>query len=153
MLKLYFSGIKRLFMGACARFERRQNPALYPLSAETVLDDPTVRAIVIQSNDDGMIDYRRSFLFLKERVKNAGVKFLSLHARGHNPNYTADASAYMTEVLGGLQKGVREKTLNTPDEKRAYLKDADWYRMTEQDPAVWDEIFALIDADPAAKPE
>ena len=153
MLKLYFSGVKRLFMGACARFERRQNPALYPLSAETALDDPAVRALIIQSDDDGMVDYRRSFLFLKERVKHTGVKFLSLHARGHNPNYTEDAAAYMTEVLGGLQKGVREKRLNTPDEKRAYLKDADWYRMTEQDPAVWDEIFALIDADPVSLPK
>ena len=64
----------------------------------------------------------------------------------HNPNYTADAVVYMSEVLGGFQAAQKAGKMKTLDEKKAYFKDTDWRRMTAQDEGFWDRVCAFLQA-------
>ena len=38
-----------------------------------------------------------------------------------------------------------QKKLSKPEEKKAFLAEYDWHRMTAQDEAVWEQIFATLD--------
>ena len=74
--------------------------------------------------------------------ENVTLRLLS--GKGHNPNYTADAVAYLGEYVKAKGELLRKKDL-TEEEKAAFRASFDWNRMTAQDPAVWEEIFACLD--------
>ena len=60
------------------------------------------------------------------------------------PQYTKEALRNMNRWLGEYNRLVREKKLNTPEEKQAYFADKPVAAMTEQDPAVIGEILRFI---------
>ena len=74
------------------------------------------------------------------------VKILLEESKGHNPNYTADAVAYLAEYTADLTRLLIDKKLTTAEEKAAFRSKWDWNRMTQQDEKVWTEIFKTLDA-------
>ena len=73
------------------------------------------------------------------------LDFLLLNGKDHNPHYTAEAVAYKNEFFKHHSR-LKKKGLLETDEQRSMLIDFyDWHKMTEQDEAVWQEIFAHLD--------
>ena len=90
-------------------------------------------------------------LFKDSRLLAAGlsgrenVKLMLVSGKGHNPNYTADAVAYLGEYLAAKNKLAKKKKLGTEAEKKGFLASWDWGRMTAQDESVWGEILAWLE--------
>ena len=72
------------------------------------------------------------------------IRFLLVENKGHNPNYTEDAVAYLGQYSADVAK--KAKKLTTADARKAYVDSWDWHRMTAQDETVWAEIFKTLDA-------
>jgi hypothetical protein len=72
------------------------------------------------------------------------MDLLLLKGKGHNPNYTLDAVAYLGEYLAKKQKLLKRGLLSTDAQKKEFLASWDWNRMTAQDEDVWDRIFASL---------
>ncbi len=137
-------GPARLFRRGVFRLEERANPAFARSCAADALRDTDARALLIHSRDDGMVDIRCGLALVRARVDNPNVRYLEVDGKKHNPNYTADAVAYLNETFGEYGRLIRDKVLKTPEEKRAFLAGRDFRRMTEQDEDVWREIFAVL---------
>ena len=75
----------------------------------------------------------------------AGVLFVLEYNKGHNPNYTEDASKYLMEYVHEKSKLMSQKKLITPEQKKFFLARFDWDRMTAQDERVWQKIFEHLD--------
>ena len=67
-----------------------------------------------------------------------------MEGKKHLPQYTAAALKNMNAWIGGYERLVKEKKLNTPEEKQAYFADKPVAAMTEQDPAVIGEILRFL---------
>jgi hypothetical protein len=65
--------------------------------------------------------------------------------RGHNPNYTPAAAAYLGEYAAALAKKRKAGELATVEQRRAFVDSWDFWRMTEQDDGVWAEIYAALE--------
>ena len=66
--------------------------------------------------------------------------------KGHNPNYTEDAVKRLAEFGKARAKFAKKKNA-TREEKAQFVASFDWEQMTAQDEAVWNEIFAHLDAE------
>jgi hypothetical protein len=64
--------------------------------------------------------------------------------KGHNPNYTENAVKLLDKFKKDREKFAKKKN-TTKEEKQQFLKSFDWVGMTEQDEAVWQQIFAHLD--------
>ena len=73
------------------------------------------------------------------------MHFLSMADRGHNPNYTPAAAAYLGEYAVALAKKRKAGELATAEQRRAFVASWDFWRMTEQDDGVWAEIYAALE--------
>ena len=81
----------------------------------------------------------------RELADRENIRLLLVEGKGHNPNYTSDAVQYLAEYTTKLAKLDKKKLLETDAQKKAFLDSFDWHRMTEQDDAVWQEIFRTLD--------
>ena len=68
-----------------------------------------------------------------------------MNGKAHNPNYTADAVQYKDAFFAAYQRALKKKQLTTAEQKTAFKNSYDWNRMTEQDDAVWNMIFEVLD--------
>ena len=68
-----------------------------------------------------------------------------LDKKHHNPNYTVAAVNYLNEYVTVRNKFLKEKKLETLEQRKAFINSFDWWRMTEQDNDVWDKIFATLE--------
>ena len=73
------------------------------------------------------------------------MRFLLVSNKGHNPNYTSEALLLLDEFSKARAKLVKKKGLKK-DEKEKFVASFDWDKMTAQDEAVWNEIFAHLDS-------
>ena len=93
-----------------------------------------------------MVNREIHYGLLKEGLKDkTNVRILLEQNKGHNPNYTADAAAYLGEYMADMTRKMKDKKLNTEAEKAAFRNQWDWHRMTAQDEKVWAEIFRTLD--------
>ena len=70
---------------------------------------------------------------------------MPVKGKGHNPNYTAAALPLLGDFTKKRAKLAKRKNLTAAD-KAAFVASFDWNAMTEQDTAVWDEIFAHLES-------
>ena len=75
------------------------------------------------------------------------IRIILEQNKGHNPNYTADAAAYLGQFTGELARKLKDGTLKTDAQKQAFRNHWDWDRMTAQDENVWKEIFRTLDSE------
>lgn len=132
--------LKRL----CA-FERNAAPDLFDHCTLDPLNGRKTRFLFAHSTDDPMVLYERHTGYLRENNDNPDARWLICDDRKHNPNYTADAAAYLNVTFDAFNREIKEGRLKTTEEKRDFFKDTDWDRMTAQDGTFWDQVAAFLD--------
>lgn len=145
MVAQNFSGILKGYRKGIYALERRTNPDYVKFNAVESLKNTKAQVLLIYSADDQLVkkeahyDVLHHALFGKENVK-----FLLETGKGHNPNYTADAAAYLGEYMTTLAQKLKKLELGNMEERKAFVESFDWWRMTEQDDAVWNVILETL---------
>lgn len=145
MINTFFSGIMKGYRKAILALERQSNPLFAEYNAVQSLKKSKTSALLIYSENDQMCR-RRHYDILKAGLDGAeNIKFLLVSNKGHNPNYTEEAVKYLGEFGRARAKILRKKNL-TDEDKAKFVSSFDWQKMTEQDEAVWKEIFNHLDS-------
>ena len=144
LVNSFFGGIMKGYRKAVMALERELNPAFVDFHAVESLSKTNAKALLIYSENDHMcrkthFDILRAGLDGKENIE-----FLLVKDKWHNPNYTVDAVNYLNSYVSEKNKLMRKGKLDTDEQKKEFLASFDWNRMTEQDSAVWDEIFRCL---------
>ncbi|MBE6633260.1 MAG: alpha/beta fold hydrolase [Ruminococcaceae bacterium] len=146
MIKTFFGGFLRGYCGAVLSLERACNPDYASFNAVESLASSNVQALLIYSANDALCS-RVHYEILRAGLKEKNtVKFMLEKKKGHNPNYTEDAVKLLGEFGKARGRLARKKNL-TAEEKQRFVSSFDWERMTAQDEAVWQEIFAHLDGE------
>ena len=144
MMKTFFAGPLKGYRKPILELERSANPKFYTYNAVQTLKNFNVKALLIYSADDQLCR-RTHYDILKEALKEReNVRFILVQNKGHNPNYTENAVKLLEKFKKDRAKFAKKKN-TTKDEKQQFLKSFEWHKMTEQDEAVWQEIFAHLD--------
>ena len=147
MLRQMFGmGIAKLFYKRLWLVEQAANPDFVGYDAAQTLKAANIPALLIYCIDDPVVkvQYHRDVL-VEALSGRENVHYLSMADRGHNPNYTPDAAAYLGEYAAALAKKRKAGELATAEQRRAFVDSWDWDRMTAQDAGVWREIFDALD--------
>ena len=133
----------RVLANRVARYEKKLDPVFGTLDNLSYLKSTTDKILWVHSTDDPIVNYKyNAGRVLK--LGNQNLRVVTLQRKKHNPQYTDEALARMNEWIGEYSRLVQAKELVTLEAKRAYFADKPVSRMTEQDPAVCEEIFRLI---------
>lgn len=136
-----YGGKMKIFKNAILRFERKANPNYADSCSVDAFKDTKAKVLLIHSKDDPVCAIACGMDYVRPRVDNPNVTYLEVEGKFHNPNYTADAVAYMQQSFGEYQALLKQKKLRTYEEKKAFMNLRDFRRMTNQDPEVWSAIF------------
>ena len=143
--QMFGKGMMKLFYKRLWRLEQAANPDFVGYHAAETLRRVDVPTLLIYCVSDPIVKVQYHRDVLAEALKgHENVRFLSMGERGHNPNYTPDAAAYLASYVTDLQKKLKAGELETPEQKSAFVDSWDWRRMTEQDEGVWAEIFETL---------
>lgn len=125
------------------RLEEETNGEFARLDAVDCLRRGGVPTLVIHGDGDGVVQYKRHFLpILKAGLPN--VSFRTVAGGGHCPHYSRDAEEYMNEYF---RQRMRLAAEGASEEERArFVASFDFWRMTAQDPEIWEEIFRFLEA-------
>jgi pimeloyl-ACP methyl ester carboxylesterase len=126
--------------------ERAANPGYAELDARTSLAAAEMPVLLIYSDDDKTVSYKKHGkpLFAALAGKE-NVTFVTVSGKDHNPNYTTAAIARKAEMFNTRARLLKKGRLDTDEAKKAFVARWDWDAITEQDPAVWEEIFSFLD--------
>jgi len=142
----FFSGILKGYRKPVMKIEQENNPDFVKYNAAKTLADCAAKVLLIYSaNDKIVIREIHHGILTKALAGRADTRILLEENKGHNPNYTADAAAYLAEYTAEMTRLLKDKKLNTEEEKAAFRSKWDWHRMTQQDERVWAEIFRTLD--------
>ena len=134
-----------LIIPSLYKLERNENPQYFDKTAFESLPLAKGKVLIIHSRDDGMVSFKKNFEALREALSyKENISFIELDGKNHNPNYTDDAVKYKNSFSKTLAKQKKAKKLSTPEQRREFILKYDFYRMTEQDEAVWQKIFETI---------
>lgn len=136
-----YGGKLKIFKNGIIAFERKANPQYADSCSVDSFKDTKAKVLLIHSKDDPVCAIECGLDYVRSRVDNPNVSYLEVEGKFHNPNYTADAVAYMQQTFGEYQSLLKAKKLRTLEEKKAFMNLRDFRRMTEQDPEVWSAIF------------
>ncbi|MBQ2854357.1 MAG: alpha/beta fold hydrolase [Oscillospiraceae bacterium] len=147
MVGQFFSGILRGYRKPVLKIEQENNPDFVKYNAVKTLSETAAQVLLIYSANDKLVIREIHHGLLTKGLKDKkNVRILLEENKGHNPNYTADAVAYLAEYTADMTRRLKDKQLSTEEEKAAFRAKWDWDRMTEQDEKVWAEIFKTLDA-------
>ncbi len=143
----FFGGILKGYRKPVLELERKSNPEFVGFNAVDSLLKTNAKVLLVYSDNDKLVRPEIHFEALKSGLLGKeNIKLLFVSNKGHNPNYTEDAVKYLAEYSALLQKKNKKKELETPEQKKQFVDSFDWWRMTEQDEDVWNEIFELLDS-------
>ena len=147
MVGQFFSGILKGYRKPVLKIEQESNPEFLKYNAVETLSGTAARVLLIYSANDKLVAREIHHDLLKKGLSGReNIRILLEENKGHNPNYTCDAVAYLAEYSAALTKGLKDKTLTTDAQKKSFRESWDWHRMTVQDDKVWAEIFKTLDA-------
>jgi hypothetical protein len=142
----FFGGLLKGYRKAVMELERSANPDYVDRNAVQTLLKTDAKTLLIYSDDDQLCRKDPHYDALVAGLSHKeNIRFLLVSGKGHNPNYTRDAVKYLAEYSALQNKLTRKKQLETPDQKAVFVASQDWHRMTAQDEAVWEKIFACLD--------
>ncbi len=145
MQKQVIPFVLRPFTGTVYKLEEKENPKYFDKNALDSLKNTEAKVLIIHSLDDKTVSCKMHFEKMYSELSDKdNIVFLSLERKDHNPTYTEAAVKYKNEFFKKLIKQRKNKALNTEEEKRSFNASFDFYRMTEQDEAVWAEIFNIL---------
>ena len=147
MVGQFFSGILKGYRKPVLKIEQENNPDFVHYNAARTLADTAAKVLLIYSSNDKLVIREiHHGILSKALTGKADTRILLEENKGHNPNYTADAVAYLAEYTADMTRRLKDKKLSTEAEKKAFREKRDWNRMTKQDEKVWAEIFKTLDA-------
>ncbi len=147
MVNSFFGGLLKGYRKAVLALERESNPNYVNYSAVESLSNTDAKVLLIYSDDDQLCRKTPHYDTLHAALSHKeNVRFLLVEGKSHNPNYTQDAVQYLAKYSADVKKQSKKKLLETEEQKSAFRASYDWKRMTEQDEAVWQEIFRTLDA-------
>jgi pimeloyl-ACP methyl ester carboxylesterase len=140
-------GILKLFGKPVYDLEKNANPKYYSSNAVDALSETEAKTLLVYSADDPIVSKKYHFDVLKKALSDKkNIRFLLVENKGHNPNYTENAVKSLKECEARLKECLKEKKLETPQQKEDFKNAFDWDKITEQDENVWKEIFDVLDA-------
>jgi len=143
----FFGGILRGYQKPILKMEQENNPKFANYNAVETLSGTNARVLLIYSSNDKMVVKEVHYDALKKGLAGKEkIRLLLVENKGHNPNYTEDAVAYLGEYSHAVAVNTKKKLLETEEQKKAFRDSWDWDRMTKQDETVWAEIFRTLDA-------
>ncbi len=135
--------VRRAVLRRLLAFERAAAPKYAAACALDPVNAGGTKYLFAHSTDDPTVSYAYNTEYIQKNAA-APAEYLISGDRKHNPNYTADAAAYLNETFGSFNRALRRGKLKTPEDKRRFFADADWDRMTAQDPLFWEKVFAFL---------
>ena len=145
MIKTFFPGILKGYRRAVCRLEKSTNPESYGYNAISSLKNTKTQALLIYSDNDRLCKRYHYDLLKAGLSDNANVKFMLADGKDHNPNYSDNALKLLLKFTKARAKLLKKKNL-TKEDKANFVASFNWDKMTEQDEAVWDAIFAHLDS-------
>ena len=134
------------FRKALFQLERRTNPVFADANATDTLLNIERPVLIIHAEDDKTVSHKLNFCVLKKALSHKpDIRFISVSGSGHNPTYTAEAYKYKEAFFAKLKIERRKGRINTPEQKSAFIKSFDWYKMTEQNEEVWNKIISFLE--------
>ena len=140
----FFSGPLKGYRKAVLALEKESNPKFYEYNAVSSLSGSGVDALLIYSEDDAMCRKVHYDILAEGLAGKQNVRLMLVQNKGHNPNYTQEAVKLLGD-FGKARAKLAKKKNATKKEKAAFVASFDWEKMTEQDEAVWAEIFKHLD--------
>lgn len=134
---------KTVLRRLCA-FEKKAAPEYFEACTLDAVNGRKTRFLFAHSTDDPMVKFDRHTGYLRAHTDNPDVQYRISGDRKHNPNYTQDAVRYMNDIFAVFNQEVKDGKLKTLEDKQRYFSDADWFRMTEQDDAFWDDVVSFL---------
>lgn len=126
--------------------ERKKKPAYYDFDARESLTKTNAHILILHSADDKVVAAAYHFDLLRAALSGRdNIRFVELHGKAHNPNYTEDSVQYKDAFFAEYQRAMKKKQLRTDAQKSAFKARWDWRRMTAQDNDVWAIIFETLD--------
>ena len=145
LVNSFFAGAMKGYRKAIMKLERESNPEFVSFNAIDSLKNSNAKALLIYSEDDQLVK-RNHYDMLKVGLSDKeNVRFMLVSGKGHNPNYTTDAVKLLGEFGAARTKLLKNKKATYEDKER-FVASFDWNAMTEQDEAVWNEIFEHLDS-------
>ena len=142
-----FRGLLAPYRRAILAVEAESHPEMMRYDAVTSLCHTDAKVLLLHSEDDPTVPAHHHFDAMERALSwRENIRFLRLTGRGHNPNYTEDAAAYLGGFLKALGERVKAGGLRDTEGHRAFLAGYDFFRMTAQDEAVWEEIYKTLEA-------
>ncbi len=133
----------RILANRVKRFEKKLDPQYGKLDNYIYLQNTTDKLLWIHSTDDPMVNYAHNAGQVL-KTGNPNIRVITLEHKKHNPQYSEEALKTMNAWMGGYNRLIREKQLDTYEARKAYFNDKPVRKMTEQDPAVMGEILRFI---------
>lgn len=145
MIATFFAGPMKGYRKAVLALEEQSNPVFVTYNAAQTLATSQTKALLIYSENDKLC-VRSHYDLLRARLEGKeNVHLWLVHDKGHNPNYTVEAVAYLERFGKARSKLLRKKGV-TAEQKAAFVASFDWEKMTQQDENVWRVIFEHLDA-------
>lgn len=142
LVDAFFGGLLKPYRKAIMKLEEESNPKFIQYNAIETLSKFKGKALLIYSDNDMLCSKKVHYDSLANALSgHSNIKFMLENGKGHNPNYTLDAVAYLGEYISKKNKLVKKKMLVTGEQKKKFLASFDWDRMTAQDEKVWEAIF------------
>ncbi|MGM9642604.1 MAG: alpha/beta hydrolase family protein [Eubacteriales bacterium] len=142
----FFPGILKLYRPAVMKLEHEAHPLCSRIDARQTLTNTSTRVLYIASADDPTVKKEYHYDTLYGKFKDSeNVEFLLVDGKKHNPNYTREAVALLSEMSAALRTGLKKKSFKTPEDCDRFRGSWDWTKMTEQDAEVWERIFDFIE--------
>ncbi len=145
LLKQSFKGLLSPIGKKLYKKELEQNPKYVPSDAISALSKTSAKVLIIHSDDDMIVKCEHHFDVMEKALsKRENIRFVKVHAKAHNPNYTEDSVSYKDAFFAEYQKALKENSLDTDKAKADFKSRFDWHRMTAQDENIWNMIFETL---------
>ncbi|MBE6921937.1 MAG: alpha/beta hydrolase [Ruminococcaceae bacterium] len=138
-------GPLKAYAPAIVAVENRENPRHSRYNALESLDKTQAKVLLIYSEDDKTVLKKEHYdpLYIKF-CDSDHVKFLLLNGKNHNPTFETESVVYKDDFFAQFQKALKKGQLSTPEAQAEFMGRFDWWYMTKQDPAVWEQIVAHL---------
>lgn len=145
MLEQIMPGMLKGMRKKLYELERSSNPDYVEYDALQTLSNTTANVLLIASSDDKVVQKSHHFDVLQRELGHRkNIRFYLTENKGHNPSYTCDAVHYKDDFFAQFQKLVKKKKLETKLQQDAFMAGFDWFRMTQQDENVWNQIITHL---------
>ncbi len=136
-------GAKKFAFKRLCAYEKKTQPHCFSACTADAAAVGQTKFLFVHSTDDPTVPFALNAGWLRDTIGDK-ADFLVYDDKKHNPNYTSDAAAYLTDTFGRFNALQKAGKLKTIEEKRAFFADADWARMTAQDEDFWDRACAFL---------